>query len=491
MKRFLRVDFVDAQRNIDDDNTSGSNKLSGAFASYYKHNLDQAENADSAISIIDENNEKLSDHYKKSFERLMKTIQGLGVPPVHDRKLKIVSSLSPQDALKGNTELFYNDPGNDHDLPEAYNGLGFKNLVFLAVQIDHYHRQWIDTKEDRPFCQVIFIEEPEVHLHVQVQQTFIKNMWDLLSKSSPEKLDPPQLAITTHSPHILEATEFSKVRYFRRCQSNAGFETQKSDGTTIHSLGDFEPQETDADINFLQKYLKLTHCDLFFADAAILIEGTVERLLLPEMIKKTAPDLNANYLTILEVGGAYASCFAGLLKFLHIPYLVITDIDSVDPENSQRACRADKAGAETSNATLKSFFMDTPSITDLNGLSVGANEQSNDNRYIAFQRSVTATIDNAEHSFHGRTLEETFVYENLQLFQNGLLSIGIEIPDDHERIYQNVYDHIRKGSFKKTKFALDLLSREVDWQTPVYISNGLEWLDKKLNPSTQNTDTTL
>ena len=35
------------------------------------------------------------------------------------------------------------------------------------------------------------------------------------------------------------------------------------------------------DQHFLHQYLTLTRCDLFFADHAILVEGTAERLLLP------------------------------------------------------------------------------------------------------------------------------------------------------------------------------------------------------------------
>src|SRR3546814_7326492 len=60
---------------------------------------------------------------------------------------------------------------------------------------------------------------------------------------------------------------------------------------------------------FLHQYLTLSRCDLFFADKAILIEGTSERLLLPSMIRKTdeaaagQPQLSSQYLTVMEVGG--------------------------------------------------------------------------------------------------------------------------------------------------------------------------------------------
>ena len=489
LKQFLRADFVDAQRNIDDDNTNRSNKLSEAFAAYYKDNLDQAEASKEAIGIIDKNNEELSEHYKKHFTALMETIQGLGVPQVNDRKLRIISSLNPQDALKGNTELFYSDPDSEHTLPEAYNGLGFKNLVFMAVQIEHYHRQWLTTEESRPLCHVIFVEEPEVHLHVQVQQTFITNIWHLLKVATPQGKSPPQLAITTHSSHILATVDFSKVRYFRRCgdEGAPNGAIAKLDLTKIHSLGDFNPEITDGDgseldqsevIAFLQKYLKLTHCDLFFADAAIIVEGTVEKLLLPAMIKQTAPKLDANYLTILEVGGAYALRFTGLLEFLRIPYLVITDIDAVDPANDGKACRADRVGAESSNASLKAFFPNVETIAAFNALPSASHVQSNENRYVAFQKSIEIGWGGTNQMFHGRTLEETFVYENLSNFSAGPLSIGVELPDEHDALVDAVFNRIGRRSFKKTEFALGLLATADEWTTPTYIADGLMWLEK-------------
>lgn len=41
MKHLIRVEFVDAQRNINDDDSSRSNRLSSAFAAFYRKNLEQ------------------------------------------------------------------------------------------------------------------------------------------------------------------------------------------------------------------------------------------------------------------------------------------------------------------------------------------------------------------------------------------------------------------------------------------------------------------
>jgi predicted ATP-dependent endonuclease of OLD family len=211
----LRIDFVDAQRNINEQEASRSNPLSAAFAAFYKHHLEQPAINEAASRVIDDNNQNLSAHYETTFKDLMGVISKLGVPSVNDRTLKIVSTLNPEVALKGNTELLYVDSSLNHELPEAYNGLGFKNLIYIAIQVTHYHLQWINTKINRPICHLIFIEEPEVHLHAQVQQTFITNIWNILkegAKDAGEENLIPQLCVTTHSSHILDAVEFQKVR---------------------------------------------------------------------------------------------------------------------------------------------------------------------------------------------------------------------------------------------------------------------------------------
>ena len=492
----VRVDFLDAQRNIDDEELGRSTRLSSAFAAYYKKNLDQAETAEEAVNVIDQNNERLTEHYKNHFTGLMSVINGLGVPSVHDRELKLISSLNADTVLKGSTDLMYVDTETDHELPESYNGLGFKNLIFMAIQISNFHLQWINTEKDRPLCHLIFIEEPEVHLHAQVQQTFISNMWNLLMQASDNQEDlVPQLTITTHSSHILEAADFAKIRYFRRCQSGSeeGHTSTKLNVTEVHSLKNFLPASIEIDgeiitqeeaLNFLRKYMKLTHCDLFFADAVVLIEGTVEKLLLPNMIEKISPNLQSKYLTVLEVGGAYAHRFAGLMEFLHIPYLVITDIDSVDPASNRRACRADLDGAVTSNASLRQFFT-VNSIQELTEVDVTQCLQAEGFRYVSFQRPISLIEEDVQVNLHGRTLEETFIYENLDTIRDGTLDLGIDVVGNLEEIYEATYNMVRSSNFKKTKFALDILGSNVEWNVPAYIIAGLTWLEQKLDVSSE------
>ena len=509
LRSLIRVDFVDAQRNINDNESGRSNRLSSAFAAFYKKNLEQAAINEEANRIIDENNSNLTSHYDEHFKGLMTVIEGLGVPSVNDRTMRIVSSLSPEIALQGNTSLLYIDQQLKHELPEAYNGLGFKNLVYMAIQISHFHMQWMKTEEKRPLCQIIFIEEPEVHLHAQVQQTFVANMWKIIREASQEVGEGhmvPQLAITTHSSHVIDAVDFGKIRYFRRCaldgESLSAAVTLNA--SKVLNLRDFKPQKKSAageveseedTLRFLQQYLKLTHCDLFFADAAILVEGCAEKLLLPSMIEKSALRLKRNYITILEVGGAYASRFASLLEFIGLPYLIITDTDSVDPTDNRKVCRADTQGAVTSNSSLK-FFLAQPKDADGKKEKKDKKIEIKDHKalapekqilfenacYVAFQRPIAVAGYASDKLMHGRTFEETFIYENIQLFRDKEIDLGIDlsVSKGFEEEFNAIYERVRDASFKKTEFALNVVSSRATWETPRYIVDGLSWLERKM-----------
>ncbi|WP_311948444.1 ATP-dependent nuclease [Halomonas piscis] len=493
LRDLLRVDFVDAQRSVNDDEASRSSRLSTAFSSFYKKNLEQAEAKETAYQVIDENNKKLTDHYETHFSGLMEVIKGLGVPSINDRILKIVSSLSPEEALQGNTDLIYIDEARQHELPESYNGLGFKNLIYMAIQISHFHLQWMRTEQNRPLCQLIFIEEPEVHLHAQVQQTFIGNIWKIISNAARAEKQAdlvPQFVVSTHSSHILETVDFAKVRYFERCElEGEDRQTVRTfNASRVHSLRSFDPGPVDVGgrqvdpekaKRFLLRYLKLTHCDLFFADAAILVEGTVEKLLLPKMIEKTAPTLHSKYISILEVGGAYAHRFEGLLSFLNIPHLVITDLDSVAPEGRHPARRGDYPHALTSNASLKKLF-NVNTVQELLTLTPKQKQDEEKDRCVAFQVGINVEESSQTLTMIPRTIEESFAYDNFALLRSGAVDVGIDVPADLEGAYQAIFEIVKSSSFKKTDFALDVLASEVDWITPVYIEEGLSWLAQRL-----------
>jgi len=501
----LRVDYVDAQRNIDDKDSAQSNRLSSVFADFYKHNLKQRDHDEASADVIDKSNEGLTKHYESEFEPLIKVIGGLGFPGLNDRGLKIISNLSPEKALSGNTAITYLDNETKHELPEAYNGLGFKNLIYLAIQIAHFQIQWVHTETNRPLCQLIFIEEPEAHLHAQVQQTFIRKIRDVMkSQITGTALEDhiAQLVITTHSSHIIAEADFQCIRYFRRSVSRYPSSSIKAIASVVFNIAHFQNTTKPENLTFLKKYLELTHCDLFFADAAILVEGTVERLLMPKMIKKETPQLELAYLTILELGGAYAHIFATLLDFINLPTLVITDLDSVaideeepsDKNKRAKKCRADKENAVTSNASIKSLLLgmknkftkeekeiydEKRKISSLIKLTSKDKVcSSRPCRYVAFQQAVPVPEYDKEKVMIPRTFEEAFIYENIGKIRENKINafITLEKPKEFETDYAKIYEAVKSDNYKKSEFALNIINTDEQWITPAYIVEGLAWL---------------
>ena len=481
LKSLISVDFVDAQRNIDDNEAPRSTRLSSTFSDYYNENLKELKNNIEAIEVIGESNKNLSDHYEDQFKELIEIIGGLGFPSVHDRKLKILSTLKPESALKGNTDLFYEDETSEHRLPEAYNGLGFKNLIYMAVQISHFQRKWISIKQDQPLCHLIFIEEPEVHLHVQVQKVFIRKIRQIIETAS-DQLTKPQLLISTHSSHIIDEANFELIRYFQRCESkllplsNRKIATKVKDLKTFNSSGSCKEN-----IKFLKKYLKLTHCDLFFSDAVILVEGTVEKLLLPKFIEKSAKNLNKSYLTVLEVGGSHAHKIVPLVEFIGLPTLIVSDLDSVKPKNGE-TCKANEAEAISINPTIKQLVK-KKTISDLLEMldETSGTYECKKQIHLVFQCPI---VFNQDKEMIPRTFEEAFIYENLELIKKHeklckfiKLKKNSKLNGDDDAVYEAVYEAVKSKNYKKTDFALNLIDTEEEWKTPEYISKGLKWLD--------------
>jgi len=481
----LQVDFVDAQRNISDKEDGKSNRLSSAFSDFYAFNLEQVENDSEATAVIATNNDNLTKHYEGQFSDLLSIISKLGFPSDNDRKLKILSDLHPENALKGNTALRYIDDETDHHLPEAYNGLGFKNLVYIAIQICHFQKKWLATKEKRSLSQIIFIEEPEVHLHAQVQQTFISRVREIvkaIAKNSGYPSLQPQLLITTHSSHILDTVDFTHVRYFRRIPSKYLQSSPLKDrkvASEVLDLATFNETENKAgNLKFLSKYLRLTHCDLFFSDAAILIEGTVERLLLPEIINRSCPKLETSYITLLEVGGAYAHRFLKLLEFIGMPALIITDLDSVDPDKNRSKCIASYEKAITSNAALIEAFK-KKKVSELHAVESRMIKDLTIPAYISFQNPIPVGQYGEGNEMSPRTFEEAFIYENLGAVLSGDIEAFVAVTNEmsFDEVNLAVYEAVKNKNYKKVEFALSQLESEHLWEPPSYIVEGLNWLE--------------
>ena len=507
----IKVDFLHAQRHLSDsEGGSRSEELSRHLSRYYQRNLERHGDDYNAIRALADSEILLNQHLEQVFADTLQRLAQLGYPGLTNPRLMIKSALNPATVMNSQDGAHVHYALNDEGLtlPDKYNGLGFKNLIYMVVELLDLHAQWLATEEKRPPLHLVFVEEPEAHLHAQLQQVFVKKVLEILAAEgdAPDGFHT-QLTLTTHSPHILYERGFQPIRYFRR--QGTGLEQ----ASKVLNLSEFYRITANPSRDFLERYLKLTHCDLFFADATVLVEGNVERLVMPQMIAKAAPGLRSCYLSVLEIGGAYAHLFRTLIEFIGITTLVVTDLDSVRGPNADEeedvaepaegdegqneaevasgsTCTPETPDAVTSNQMLAQWLPGMNRIDELLGADSAAKTVAADEFGLGAIRVTYPCTVNVERGGEqieraGRTLEVAFAFDNLgwtQQAANQELKLRVRAPQSLEDLAEKLHKKVHSSNYKKTDFALALLAKDPDdWNVPQYIAEGLEWLETTLD----------
>ena len=466
LRSLLKTGFVNAQRGLDDNTSRDTDVLArileGLFTAAKSPTADQGDQlvAQALQDAVSDIQEMIANDFQGELKKLMPTLRTFGYPGLEGSEMETETTLDVERLLSSHTKVRY---AGHHGvlLPESYSGLGVRNLIFILLQIVSFYRTF-RAEPTAPGVHLVFIEEPEAHLHPQMQEVFIRQVSKIAHQLSSQEEAllpwPVQFVVSTHSSHVANAAGFEAIRYFLATPGTAGVRRTK-----VKDLREGLRETPEDHRAFLHQYLTLTRCDLFFADKAALVEGTSERLLIPVIIEKLeeaepdGPKLSSQYTTTMVVGGAYAHIFFDLLEFLELRTLIITDLDSVVAAGGV-ACPVHE-GSDTSNACIKYWFGDGDhSPAGLLAKDDAAKVKGH--RRIAFQRSEV------EGGPCGRTFEDAFMLANSAMF--GIEGAG---PDD-----QALCAWAKLDKLKKSKFALKYAIEETDWAAPGYILDGLRWL---------------
>ncbi|MDD4714860.1 MAG: AAA family ATPase, partial [Candidatus Absconditabacteria bacterium] len=350
LKKVITFHCIDARRMA--TNSDSDRSLSGLSSRYYERTEGRDKESTTITEFenaIDKTDNSLTKIYDNIFENVINKVKRFGGQKENDTIIRVISSISYQQLLKGNTTVVYED--NNTTLPENYNGLGYLNLISMIFEIEtllsDFRRD--NNAEQKPAdINLLFIEEPEAHTHPQMQYIFINNIKEILRTGSngSEKKNKINLQtiISTHSSHIVAESEFDDIKYFAKINSLRNkkellkeiedeydnefkklnpkakseiIDLEKEKLKTIYESkkaiinADSSPEvisknlkdleiayqkenaiiDTETGVNsnhykFLKQYLTLNRSEVFFADKVILIEGDTERILIPAMMKK-------------------------------------------------------------------------------------------------------------------------------------------------------------------------------------------------------------
>ena len=459
---------IHAGRTLDDQNNGKTKSLS-------KNMIELAEKDDSWKKLIDQLPDKILQPIEQlevarvvretsvdGLSETVKTISKANGGNTGDMVLDIditeesISSLINQ-ITKAKYQL------GDHFLNEASQGLGYSNMIFIILQLENYKRN-ID-----PFLINFFvIEEPESHMHPQMQNVFAKYLRDYYQQKKIQGL------ITTHSSEMVRVTDMKNLRVARPL---GHFEAKILDFSTFK-----EKLSGDTVLdNFYDWFYEMGFSEIVFADRAILYEGDTERMLIRKLSTLEEYEiLNQQYIAFIQVGGAYAYNYKNIIEFLKIKTLILTDLDYKKSANTADLVKS----SETTNSTINKFYnlatqKSSPKISELYDWEENKGNILLDGcAYIGFQ---------CETDDYARTLEEAMLAKHYKIkaFEKKRKSTweklrtgdGLKYTIPQEPGNYSLRDIVAHTSNNKTDFMYSvILNKLTESMLPDYIKEGLKWL---------------
>lgn len=325
--------FLTAIRDVERDMFSGRNSLLKEVIDFF---IDYEVKTDDKLSDADKKKklkEKRID-FSKDAQGLIKQLQDrMKIGKKHMLKYAEDTGAS-YDNLKPDfegrildTELYSalkliveNETG--FKIPAFQNGLGYNNLIYISLLLAKMQKnasgEYLGS--NAKVYSMLAIEEPEAHLHPNMQYKFLK----FLSQNKEKEVR--QIFITTHSPNIAAAVDLKNIITLHKI----GGEFKVAYPGKVFS----ETIDDQESLNYIQRFLDVTKSDMFFAKGVILVEGISEQLLMPEFAKILNKDLTDQHISVINIGGRYFSHFLKLFdtsneNAINKRVACLTDLDPV------------------------------------------------------------------------------------------------------------------------------------------------------------------
>jgi putative ATP-dependent endonuclease of the OLD family len=199
--------------------------------------------------------------------------------------------------LAQNTDLIFSDPSFYRiiaglqplidKLPFTLNGLGYNNLIFTSATLGTLQ------KSAQYAFRSILIEEPEAHLHPQLQVLLLGH----LASQAGVAQNRVQVIVSSHSPILVSQAPIDAIVAVHEHEGSVS-------AVSVCSIQlDAKPKENERLKKKLQRFLDATRAELFFARRVLMVEGIAEALLVPIFARMAGGCLKKSAVTIVNVDG--------------------------------------------------------------------------------------------------------------------------------------------------------------------------------------------
>ncbi len=248
------------------------------------------------------------------------------------------------DQLAQKTELIFSDPTfhriiaglqpEIEGLPFALNGLGYNNLIFTSATLGT-----LQQSAQYSFRSIL-VEEPEAHLHPQLQVLLLRHFAKVAAEQEGNKV---QVIASSHSPILASQAPIDSIVSVHECIG-------KVSAVSVCSI------DMDGKLKKkLQRFLDATRGELFFARRILMVEGIAEALLLPVLTKIAGGCLKESAVTVLNADGINFNAFLPLFGEgrLAIPVAILTDGDAEKIGDPPSACATGLKAKEAEIGNLR------------------------------------------------------------------------------------------------------------------------------------------
>ncbi len=175
--KLVKVHKIAAERELGETDEIRESQLGLLLGKILKDDIENTfpelkENIIKLQEDIVSKNKQAQEDINKSLTEIIKKAVKMGYPNEEKVEIKAQTNFKLESQIKNNTELLYSDNELDENLPSAYNGLGYKNLLKIEFELASFAQE-INLLSDS-IIPLLLIEEPESHMHPQLQQKFIK-----------------------------------------------------------------------------------------------------------------------------------------------------------------------------------------------------------------------------------------------------------------------------------------------------------------------------